>query len=520
MESRFAFWLAAIGYDRRDRSLSHRIYLVYALVFMSIWVFAVFTLFASSGAQLLAAYNPLNPAAGAADLALKITLIWVAYTLVKVSRRSPFVFSEDDAALICQTPLDRRAVALAWFPPDWLEGALILWALLVTLGFSLAELSFKGNATALDIPQYVLSGLRPVTIYLPVQAGLAAGVWAFGALRLNGDGEPPWVRWSAWIGAIAILMAAFLSGPWQRLLWPISYPLAAGFGLAPWLSGEVVGLVLAIGGLLALWVASANLNLSLAAQETALQAAQQAASRIGAFELSRALRQRQRLGLGRPPSRLRAFPGVWSLPWKDAVQSFSAPDWQEALGWLEVLAAALAIAWLPYWEGRLLAAILWVILLGQAATRRLRDDLAHWGLLRLLPLDSNRVVLADLGLSWVFGLFLTWLGLVPGLVGLGTTGPALVVLAPAITAAVLLTAAFDVLNQSTVSALLTGNVPPVTGRGALLGLLLSGVPLGLLWWLGKQPLSLWLSGALVCLVGLVMVWFAWSLTAFANRKIQ
>lgn len=191
MESRFAFWLAAIGYNRRDRSLQHRIYLVYALVFMTGWVFAVFTLFAGSGAGLLKALNPANPAAGAAGLALKLALAWTAFSLVRASRRSPFVFSEDDAYLVCQTPLDRRAVAMTWFPADWLESALPFWAGLVTLGFSLAELGLKGQATAMDIPSYVLTGLRALGAFLPVQLGLLALLWAFGALRLSGSGEPP-----------------------------------------------------------------------------------------------------------------------------------------------------------------------------------------------------------------------------------------------------------------------------------------------------------------------------------------
>ena len=525
METRFAFWLAAIGYDRRDRSLQHRFYLVYALLFMTGWVFAVFTLFASSGAGLLKSYNPANPAAGAADLALKLTLAWVAFSLVRVSRRSPFVFSEDDAFLICQTPLDRRAVALTWFPADWLQGALPFWAALVTLGFSLAELRLNGNATAQDIPMYVLSGLRALTAFLPVQLGLCAALWAFGTLRLSGYGEPPWLRRSAWIGAGAVLLGALPAAPWPATLWrlifwPLSYPLAAGFGLAPWVIGVTVGLALALLGLLALWAASGELNLSLAAQETTGQEAQQAASRLGDFEQARALRQRERLGLGRPPSRLKARPGLWALPWKDAVQSMQAPGWQALLGWLEVLAAALAGALLPYWEGRALAAILWVIFLGQVATRRLRDDLAHWSLLRLLPMDSSQVILADLGLSWALSLLLTWLGLIPGLPVLGAAGPVLILLAPVLTATVLLAAAYDVLHQCSVSALLAGSAPTVTGRGALLGLVLAGAPLGLLWWLGRQPIAPGLDAIVVVGVSLLTVAIAWLLASSAYQEIQ
>jgi len=34
------YWLTYIGYDKRDHSLSHKIYLGYATVFFSIWGFA------------------------------------------------------------------------------------------------------------------------------------------------------------------------------------------------------------------------------------------------------------------------------------------------------------------------------------------------------------------------------------------------------------------------------------------------------------------------------------------------
>jgi hypothetical protein len=520
METRFAFWLAAVGYDRRDRSLQHRIYLIYALLFMSGWVFAVFTLFASSGAGLLKAYNPANPPAGAADLALKLTLVWAAFTLIQVSRRSPIVFSEDDAYLICQTPLDRRAVALTWFPADWLQRALPFWAALVTLGFSMAEIRLNGNATAGDIPMYVLTGLRALVAFLPIQMGLCAALWAFGALRLSGYGEPPWLRRSAWIGAGAILLGMLPNTPWQVVFWPLSFPLVAGFGLSPWLYGSAVGLALAALGLLALWAASGGLNLSVAAQETTGQAAQQAASRLGDFDQAQALRQRERLGLGRPPTRLKAQPGLWVLPWKDAVQSIQAPGWLEILGWLEVLAVALAGALLPYWEGRALAAILWVIFLGQVATRRLREDLAHWSLVRLLPIDSSQALLADLGLSWALGLLLTWLGLIPGLTVLGSASLVLMLLVPVLTATVLLAAAYDILHRCSVSALLAGNAPTVTGRGALLGLVLAAVPLGLLWWLGRQPIPPVLDAIAVVGVSLLTAAIAWSLASSAYQEIQ
>ena len=521
MESRFAFWLAALGYNRNDRSLQHRIYLIYALVFMAIWVFAVFTLFAGSGKLLLKMLNPASPAAAAADIATKITLAWLVFTLVKVSRRSPLVFSEEDANLICQTPVSRQAVALAWFPADWLEGALPFWAGMITLGFSLAELGLKGQVSFLDVPSYVLTGLRALGEFLPVHLGLLAALWALGTLRLCSKGEAPWLRWAAWAGAAVIVIAALKTGPWQVILLPVSFPMQAAFHLAPASAGLAVGIVIALLGLLALWAAAGSVNLSLAAQETAGREAQQAAARVGAFEMAQSLRRREQLGKGRPPSRLPVRPGVWMLPWKDVVQSGQMVDWQEILGWLQVLAAALGTALLPAWEARSLAAILWAIFLGQITTRRLRDDLAHWSLLRQLPLDSGNLILADLGLPWALGLALTWLALIPGLVGMGAVGLPVFVLAPVMAAAVILAAAYDVLHQSTVSVLMAGSSPTVTGRGAIIGLLFAAAPLGLLYWLGTQgTLDVSVALPLAIGAGVLTAWIAWLLAVNALQNIE
>ena len=233
------------------------------------------------------------------------------------------------------------------------------------------------------------------------------------------------------------------------------------------------------------------------------------------------MRQREQLGTGRPPSRLPARPGLEVLPWKDAVQSSQILDWGQVAGWLEVFGAALAAALLPAWEGRALAAILWAIFLGQTATRRFRDDLAHWSLLRQLPMDSGKVILADLGLSWALGLAATWLALAPGLSGLGLAGLALFCLAPVMTAAVVLAAAYDVLHQSTVSALMAGNAPTVTGRGALLGLVFAGVPLGLLYWLGLQPgIGIGLNLVLVLVAGVLLALVAWMMASSAYADIE
>ena len=54
------FWTTIVGYDPQDHSLSHRIYLIYVVIFFSLWWFAVLALIADWVARiflLLKAYH-------------------------------------------------------------------------------------------------------------------------------------------------------------------------------------------------------------------------------------------------------------------------------------------------------------------------------------------------------------------------------------------------------------------------------------------------------------------------------
>jgi hypothetical protein len=50
--SRLAYWLSALGYNLRDRSVSNRIYLVYFCFFWIVWVTAVFALLGGAVADV------------------------------------------------------------------------------------------------------------------------------------------------------------------------------------------------------------------------------------------------------------------------------------------------------------------------------------------------------------------------------------------------------------------------------------------------------------------------------------
>ena len=74
------WWVTLSGYDARDRSLSNRLYLVYASLFWIIWFFVAFSYFAGPAKTILQALGitPLNQAAS-----VLITLI--VYSFARAS---------------------------------------------------------------------------------------------------------------------------------------------------------------------------------------------------------------------------------------------------------------------------------------------------------------------------------------------------------------------------------------------------------------------------------------------------
>jgi hypothetical protein len=403
--------------------------------------------------------------------------------------------------------------------------------MMVTLGFSLAEIGLHGKASYLDIPSYVLMGLRALFLFIPVQLGVLALLWAAGAARLQRDVDLSWLRWAALIlalvllGALALNLAVHglggnLDPLWKALYWPVYFPLMAAFGQAHWAPGLVSGLAWALVGLAALWYTSKELNLSRAAQESRGLAAQQQAMRFGDFDKAQAIAQQRRLGMGHAPSRLKERPGERVMAWKDAVQSMRTFRLTSVFPWFYVWTAALGIALLPGWAPRALAAIIWCIAAGQAATKRLRSDLARWSLLRQLPFKASQLLIADLVSPWLLCLLVTWLGLLPAAILSGSLGVVLMVVALPVTASVVLLAAHDILRQCQVSTLMAGAAGEVSARGALFAFLSALIPLGLVFWLAGQGIMLEMSAFTGLLISFCIAYIAWQVASGALRDVE
>ncbi len=267
--TRIKFWIAIVGYDPNDRSISQKFYLVYAVIFFSIWWLVVFILLSDQLAVFLSLMKLASPERDAIIFLAILLLGDVFYHCYRYAKRSPFVFSDEDATLICLTPVDRRQVAMAWVLGEWIPAGLPYWAAAVILSLCLWQLSQTTRIVWTQFPFYVLSAFRAVSIMLPLQLALMSATYIFGALRLRRDKDLPYLRFFPLvIGAGMLLLIKFDPAFLNTILWPLLFPLAAGFGQAGWLSGFILSVTWLIISLLALYFATPAINLSRAAQES------------------------------------------------------------------------------------------------------------------------------------------------------------------------------------------------------------------------------------------------------------
>src|SRR4030042_2839948 len=218
LASRMKFWSAIVGYDPRDHSIRQSIYLVYLAFFFSIWGFAVFALLANPIADILTSFSGLPPVQSVITILTIVLLVEAILRGYEYGKRSPFIFSEDDAGLICQTPVDRSQVAIAWLLVDWLPACVPFAVLSVVLSFASQQLVEHGGVVWVHLPIYLLAGLRASRGVITLHLAFKAADYTLGAVRLREDRENPTLRWiPIWI-AILWVSTALVSNDGVQIL--------------------------------------------------------------------------------------------------------------------------------------------------------------------------------------------------------------------------------------------------------------------------------------------------------------
>lgn len=485
-ERELTYWLSLVSYDKDDRSINNHAYLLYLILFFTAWIFVMLTFFASGGAVFLRLFNESDTVSAAIFLEVLILGVWNVFALWQSMRRSPVVFSEQDATLICQMPVSRRQVTMRWFLMPWLKSAIPFWLVAITIGFSLAEIVMPGAMGASHILNYAGYGLRAWIAILPVHLALFSLQWIVGVCRLQKDLERRWFTWPVTITAIVslsfLLFFTFdssipFSVPWNSFIKIITFPFQAGFGYGNLFVSLLSSgfFVIALLGIL-FWV-SGSFSLSRAAQETQGMVVLHTATRYGFTSYAKELQTQQRLGVNRAPSRLPAFAGAGVLIWKDILQSQRTFRLSALSNWFYIFSVMLCFSLLPDLSSRAFAIAIWVIQIGQVSVIRIRSDLSRWSLVRQLPISYYKFLLFELSSVYLLSVLISLTGLAINSLIFKTPIDRLAVLIPGIIAGVACAAAFDVIRHSRSNLLLNGSVPEVSAGGILLGVIAAAVPI-------------------------------------------
>ena len=518
LASQMRFLTAIVGYDPRDHSINQSIYLIYITAFFSLWGFAMLAFIADLGAGLLSLFENFTPIQTAI---LLITAVLIADVLLRsyiYAKRSPFNFTNEDFALICQTTVDRRQVAFAWLFGDWLPAGLPYLAGAVVLSFACQQLAAPEGMIWTHLPIYIFTGFRVVVIMFPLHLACMTLTYTFGALRLRREKDLTYLRWfPLGIGFCLFLLAVFLPKSLRILLSPILYPLEAGFGLENWLLGFILVGSLVVLSLLGLYLVTPRLNLSRASQESSSH------RRLKEMDLRR---DESRKGISNGLEIfVRYIPsgsGIWILFWKDMVQTLRGVRIKSIMSWLAIFGTSLGMMVATDIGTRLWVYVVWGLLIGQVCSKRFNSDLNLWVIFRQLPLSSRKIVLAEIARPVIGVTLLSWLGF--GICSLLNLKPSLTVaiLALGITLCFTLASLLDIVRQSKADDLTTGNRAEMGILGLGLGLILAGIPLILAIWMSSWItgfIGVWIASLLSLSLSLGIAYGLWQLIAYQYGKI-
>lgn len=493
--TRFRFWLIVSGYDPQDHSLTQKIYLVYAGLFWALWIFAVLALAASGMTGILQALNPGHVVETAVLLETIGLLGWALYSAYSATRRSPIVFSEEDSYLICQTPVDRKQVILAWLLGDWPNSGVLFWILGSILGFTLVEARLTGPATFNDFPEYLFSALLCLSVVIPFHFGILAAIWALGANRLQADRHKSGLLWiPVLIGGLVIVnwlaqsarldLPGWLVHSLEIGLSPLLLPIQASLGSADWRTGEIIAFIWLSTGLGLLTHQSVRFNLSRAAQETSQYEARQRAIFNLDRDVAKELSTKQHLGVEKHPINLPIPGSLGAMLWKDVVQSLRSLQLAALFPWVQLFGAAVGVFVAQDWGLRLMALALWILFSSQIFSQRLRLDLRNWAIFAQLPFNPLRLVATEISLPAFGSVVINWLAL--WLAGRSFSLPQLIgisLLIPGLTLGIALITTWDIFRQCKSESLLVGAVPGIDLWNFIVGASVVLLPFGLFGWL-------------------------------------
>jgi hypothetical protein len=230
---------------------------------------------------------------------------------------------------------------------------------------------------------------------------------------------------------------------------------------------------------LLLYLSAGRFSASQAAQETRTQVTNRNLNRYGFSSRVRDRKAQKRLGIVRRSIWLPNWRGATAAIWKDMLQSWRSVDLGYLYNLLIFFGVGLGLVFIPSLGGRILLILTLALQATQFLTRRLREDLAHWVLLRQLPLKPLALILSDLAFSSGLLLLVTLAGMAGGsLLGnqpLLSAGLSL----PGMIASIAGVSAFMIFRHSRIDLLLFGQAPSVNEFGVLIAVVCASIPVAI-----------------------------------------
>ena len=516
-ENELGYWLSFVAYDSRDRSLINKVYLLYLVIFFFIWFMMVFFFFAKFGGMALTLLNPDQAANTAVTIEWVVLACWNLFGLFQSSRRSPIVFSETDKALVCQTPVSRRALVMRWLWMPWFKNALLFWVMALVLGFSTAEVHFAGADPSNAIFSYVGFGLRTLVQIIPIHLAFYAFQWSVGVLRLSKNNHRDWIVYPAIALGLIPLALIIFNNAFTSFFdsTPLNLFMRPGYidGTAP--SPLLIGILSAVLMLILLFMVSRHFNLNRAAQETSEIEMLTSAAKYGFTDLVEQRRLQNRLSSKRKITLSRRHKGSAVILWKNQLQLLRGFNWKQVFPLVTIFSITLGLPLFPGFLSKLLGLFFLVNQIGPLLTHRLRSDLACWPILQQLPIRKSKLLIYDLwpNLLLLFGICLLGLGV--SAVISRTFAFDLLLILPGLIATIGCTAAIDIFRKSKSDLVMNGDVPSVGTQGVILGLIGTIIPVWVLTTF-TTPAGIILS----MILSLAITWVSYKFALFSFKNIK
>ncbi len=480
-----AFWVS-FAYDTRDRSLSNRLYLIYLILFFSIWWFIVLVFFAEQGASVLGLLAPTDPARAAlAIFVLILTTWWIAIAL-KAIWRSPVVFSEEDAHLICQMPINPRQLVIRWMLLPWIKNFIPVALLSITLGFSLAETLFAPTSFSSEMfINYLQSGFQILLIVMPIHLALFSLTWVVGINCLYKQRNTISVILALFVSiitAMLLIASPFLplieniSDILQGLIRGIADIFLAGFGRGQWGRALLHAWIFALISVIGLAIISIRFSPSRSAEETRFGARVRALMRFGFVTEAKEMKEKKRLS-GR--TRL-AWTPSWenemALVWKDIIQNFRMIRLSNVWEWFLILSTMASLIFMRDIRARLPEIAIWTIRVGKITSERIRNDLSRWVIFKQLPFAPPKRLFYDSLLAFLLVLISSLAGIITGGLLAKTLPISEALLLPGMIAMSAGISWFEIFKRSRSSLLIKGQAPQLSEWGKIGSVIVVCIP--------------------------------------------